>query len=309
MNLNAICNPLNYSSRKKKSEGKNILTKITLLNIYILTMFSNYDLENCFVALDLKVSIILLRFYEEIVWFTTSKLYYFVSKAADERGVNGIHLRCAISEWRTGLGIAVAFTVKLISMSFGCNLVRRRAFALTRPPNIPTSRSQSNPKFLEPHSKRSEECIDFTMIITSRNNAPISNYGGGFRCKSEYPWCIIEFKFLRNLSKTRKFAMSIKFFGPIKILTDKSSPFRINEGYIRKIKHHCEKSKLIAFVLKQLVCDLRYEGSRTKENNPERTFMEFIRVVDQFKTNIHIINHFSSNNEYVNLLKKVRGVC
>ncbi|KAF0764493.1 disrupted in renal carcinoma protein 2-like, partial [Aphis craccivora] len=28
--------------------------------------------------------------------------------------------------------------------------------------------------------------------ITSQNNAPISNYGGGFRCKSEYPWCIIE---------------------------------------------------------------------------------------------------------------------
>ncbi|KAF0749674.1 Uncharacterized protein FWK35_00036671, partial [Aphis craccivora] len=26
------------------------------------------------------------------------------------------------------------------------------------------------------------------------NNAPISNYGGGFRCKSEYPWCIIEVK-------------------------------------------------------------------------------------------------------------------
>ncbi|KAF0763842.1 Uncharacterized protein FWK35_00029028 [Aphis craccivora] len=41
-------------------------------------------------------------------------------------------------------------------------------------------------------SERSEECIDFTMIITSRNNAPISNYEGGFRCKSEYPWCIIE---------------------------------------------------------------------------------------------------------------------
>ncbi|KAF0753188.1 Uncharacterized protein FWK35_00016801 [Aphis craccivora] len=56
-------------------------------------------------------------------------------------------------------------------------------------------------------SERSEECIDFTMIITSRNNAPISNYGVGFRCKSEYPWCIIEFKFLRNLSKTRKFAI------------------------------------------------------------------------------------------------------
>ncbi|KAF0753174.1 Uncharacterized protein FWK35_00020166, partial [Aphis craccivora] len=35
-------------------------------------------------------------------------------------------------------------------------------------------------------------CIDFTMIITSRNNAPISNFGGDIRCKSEYPWCIIE---------------------------------------------------------------------------------------------------------------------
>ncbi|KAF0748492.1 Uncharacterized protein FWK35_00020735, partial [Aphis craccivora] len=40
-------------------------------------------------------------------------------------------------------------------------------------------------------SERSDECIDFTMI---RNNAPTSNFGGGFRCKSEYPWCIIEVK-------------------------------------------------------------------------------------------------------------------
>ncbi|KAF0760405.1 Uncharacterized protein FWK35_00013759, partial [Aphis craccivora] len=42
------------------------------------------------------------------------------------------------------------------------------------------------------NSERSEECIDFTMMcvffvfvsvysITSRNNTPISNYGGGFR--------------------------------------------------------------------------------------------------------------------------------
>ncbi|KAF0765951.1 Uncharacterized protein FWK35_00003445 [Aphis craccivora] len=52
------------------------------------------------------------------------------------------------------------------------------------------------------NSERSEECIDFTIIITSRNNAPISNYGGGFRCKSEYPWCIIEFS--KKLRKTKK---------------------------------------------------------------------------------------------------------
>ncbi|KAF0772906.1 Uncharacterized protein FWK35_00001907 [Aphis craccivora] len=43
-------------------------------------------------------------------------------------------------------------------------------------------------------SERRDEYIDFTMIITSRNNAPISNCGGGFRCKSEYPWCIIGIK-------------------------------------------------------------------------------------------------------------------
>ncbi|KAF0773728.1 facilitated trehalose transporter Tret1-like [Aphis craccivora] len=42
-------------------------------------------------------------------------------------------------------------------------------------------------------------CIPWMLIgevfpnnITSRNNAPISNYRGGFRYKSEYPWCIIE---------------------------------------------------------------------------------------------------------------------
>ncbi|KAF0771277.1 Uncharacterized protein FWK35_00014779 [Aphis craccivora] len=43
--------------------------------------------------------------------------------------------------------------------------------------------------------------------ITSRNNTPISNFGGGFRCKSEYPWCIIEVKskhFPTALKKSRK---------------------------------------------------------------------------------------------------------
>ncbi|KAF0716261.1 Uncharacterized protein FWK35_00021802 [Aphis craccivora] len=53
-------------------------------------------------------------------------------------------------------------------------------------------------------SERSEEYIDFTMIITSRNNAPISNYRGGFRCKSEYPWCIIEIKILKKIEKNKK---------------------------------------------------------------------------------------------------------
>ncbi|KAF0770930.1 Uncharacterized protein FWK35_00008554 [Aphis craccivora] len=38
------------------------------------------------------------------------------------------------------------------------------------------------------------------MIITSRNNAPTSNFGGGFRWKSEYPWCIIELNFQKFLT-------------------------------------------------------------------------------------------------------------
>ncbi|KAF0747844.1 Uncharacterized protein FWK35_00031356 [Aphis craccivora] len=52
----------------------------------------------------------------------------------------------------------------------------------------------NNPKRVEyfENSERSDECIVFTMIITGRNNAPISNYGDGFRCKSGYPWCNIE---------------------------------------------------------------------------------------------------------------------
>ncbi|KAE9534940.1 hypothetical protein AGLY_008232 [Aphis glycines] len=43
-------------------------------------------------------------------------------------------------------------------------------------------------------SERSDECINFTMIITSQNNASISNFGSGFQWKCEYPWCIIEVK-------------------------------------------------------------------------------------------------------------------
>ncbi|KAF0771656.1 Uncharacterized protein FWK35_00001259, partial [Aphis craccivora] len=42
------------------------------------------------------------------------------------------------------------------------------------------------------------------MLITSRNNTPISNFGGGFRCKSEYPWCIIEVKISKKSRKTKK---------------------------------------------------------------------------------------------------------
>ncbi|KAF0765251.1 Uncharacterized protein FWK35_00021954 [Aphis craccivora] len=43
-------------------------------------------------------------------------------------------------------------------------------------------------------------CVFFLCVcvsvysITSQNNAPISNFRGDFRCKSKYPWCILEVK-------------------------------------------------------------------------------------------------------------------
>ncbi|KAF0764235.1 Uncharacterized protein FWK35_00014074, partial [Aphis craccivora] len=52
--------------------------------------------------------------------------------------------------------------------------------------------------------------------ITSRNNAPISNYGGDSRWKSEYPWCIIEVKsknFLTIFKKIEKNKKKMRFTG------------------------------------------------------------------------------------------------
>ncbi|KAE9531247.1 hypothetical protein AGLY_010453, partial [Aphis glycines] len=57
-------------------------------------------------------------------------------------------------------------------------------------------------KFYRHFKKKFSEKLKKFQFITSRNNAPISNYGGGFRCKSEYPWCIIEFS--KKSRKTKK---------------------------------------------------------------------------------------------------------
>ncbi|KAF0763962.1 Uncharacterized protein FWK35_00027031 [Aphis craccivora] len=46
--------------------------------------------------------------------------------------------------------------------------------------------------------------------ITSRNNAPISNLRGGFRCKNEYPWCIIEAKRKHFLTVIKKMEKKMK---------------------------------------------------------------------------------------------------
>ncbi|KAE9530856.1 hypothetical protein AGLY_011318 [Aphis glycines] len=70
----------------------------------------------------------------------------------------------------------------------------------------------------EQNSERSDECIDFTIIITSRNNASISNFRGGFRWQSEYSWCIIEVKskhfptIFKKIEKNKKKVMEKREF-------------------------------------------------------------------------------------------------
>ncbi|KAF0767560.1 Uncharacterized protein FWK35_00003570 [Aphis craccivora] len=55
------------------------------------------------------------------------------------------------------------------------------------------------------------------MSITSQNNDSISNFGGGFRRKSEYIWCIIEGKskhfltVLKKKTRKKKVGKSVKF--------------------------------------------------------------------------------------------------
>ncbi|KAF0769731.1 Uncharacterized protein FWK35_00023678 [Aphis craccivora] len=101
-------------------------------------------------------------------------------------------------------------------------------------------------------SERSNECIDFTMMfffflclctlysITSRNNAPISKYRGGFRCKSEYPWCIIEVKSKHFPTVFKK--IEKKNDGKREILCDTS--FRPNRFFLygcNSKTYHCSK--------------------------------------------------------------------
>ncbi|KAE9542404.1 hypothetical protein AGLY_003531, partial [Aphis glycines] len=75
------------------------------------------------------------------------------------------------------------------------------------------------------YTRRSKNSIRLPMFfclsmynITFRNNASISNFGGGFQWQSKYPWCIIEIKsFQKNrenknkVTEKRKFLLKISF--------------------------------------------------------------------------------------------------
>ncbi|KAF0718685.1 Uncharacterized protein FWK35_00025073 [Aphis craccivora] len=90
-------------------------------------------------------------------------------------------------------------------------IIDRKNYVMMKNTPSPLQYYNQSRKYLD--SERSDECIDFTMLC----------YEGGFRWPNKSSWCIGElkltffdvdknilddqkFKFLRNLSKTRKFA-------------------------------------------------------------------------------------------------------
>ncbi|KAF0764990.1 Uncharacterized protein FWK35_00009523, partial [Aphis craccivora] len=83
-----------------------------------------------------------------------------------------------------------------------------------------------------------------------RNNAPISNYGGGFRCKCEYPWCIIEVKskhfpiVFKKIEKNKKKLMEKR-----EILRNTS--FRPNR-FFHMVTNHCKYLKFSPNIYIQL---------------------------------------------------------
>ncbi|KAF0763890.1 Uncharacterized protein FWK35_00010285 [Aphis craccivora] len=76
-------------------------------------------------------------------------------------------------------------------------LIEEYNMMLTRYTSILIDQKHRNrTKKITTHMKNKilNEVKNVLIFITSRNNAPISNFGGGFRCKSGYPWCIIKVK-------------------------------------------------------------------------------------------------------------------
>ncbi|KAE9526479.1 hypothetical protein AGLY_013127 [Aphis glycines] len=116
-----------------------------------------------------------------------------------------------------------------------------------------------NPRVLD--SERSDECIDFTMMcvfffvsvysITSRNNAPISNYGGGFCCKI---FKKIE-KNKKEMTEKRQFLRKTsfrpnRFFFMVVIqeLIDTIEIFNFSNSNLYEICQNCENLQVILWL-------------------------------------------------------------
>ncbi|KAF0755474.1 Uncharacterized protein FWK35_00012645 [Aphis craccivora] len=97
-------------------------------------------------------------------------------------------------------------------------------------------------------SERSDECIDFTMIITSRNNALISKFGDG-----EYPqyW---DWKLLKKSRKTKKNVTEKR-----EIL--RKTSFRPNRTFLYSCNSKTNHCKYLKFSPNFLIIAIRVENS------------------------------------------------
>ncbi|KAE9536588.1 hypothetical protein AGLY_006990 [Aphis glycines] len=146
-------------------------------------------------------------------------------------------------------------------------------------------------------SERSDECIDFTMLyvfflcvcvsITSRNNASISNFGDGFRWKSEYPWCIIEVKSKHLPTDFKKIEKNKKKITEKREFLRKTS-FRPNRFFLygcNSKNNHCKYLKFSPNVY-----ELHYKETNTKflcTCIKKMNFKLLTKVEKEFQTTIN----------------------
>ncbi|KAF0768623.1 ATP-dependent helicase ULS1-like [Aphis craccivora] len=100
-------------------------------------------------------------------------------------------------------------------------------------------------------SERSDKCIDLTMMCVF-----FSNFGGGFRWKSEYPWCIIKVKMTEKREFLRKTSFRLdRFFYMTTKIFNFSENFFLNHSKYLKIEYkvpnkiHMHNFFLLAFEL------------------------------------------------------------
>ncbi|KAE9526135.1 hypothetical protein AGLY_013766, partial [Aphis glycines] len=145
--------------------------------------------------------------------------------------------------------------------------------------------SPTRPKLF--HSERSDECIGFTMIITSRN-ASISNFGGGFRWKSEYPWCIIEVK-------------SKLFPTVFKKIEKNPKKIREKQDFLRKTSFR--QNRIFYFAITQKLIDFEFIRNMSKLQKFASNFVVGKSFSINFSSNICKKNYRIQTKTFYECLK------
>ncbi|KAF0766774.1 Uncharacterized protein FWK35_00015203 [Aphis craccivora] len=145
-------------------------------------------------------------------------------------------------------------------------------------------------------SEASAQFLNSYSSITSRNNAPVSNYGGGFRFKSEYHWCIIEVKskhfptVFKKIEKNKKkmtekrefYAKPLKKFKLLRnLLKMRKITMRLNFKFLRN------SSKSLAFSL--LSIKLFWTYQKTRKFNTKFLIIQILTKIRQIPEYLQII--------------------